>query len=264
MNNSELQSIKPELYLINYLQCQKGFRTKERLLEKPYFLYVHKGKGLFIIGEVQYKCTAGDLFFCPYNVPNTIIADDSDPYLLSGVDFEFVKGISEFSPPTQFREHINIYDNAQFLWLTFELISRKATVDAGYTEYTQTLFKAWLLLVANLRNEDPRTSMAENIASYLLQNDARNMSLEEIGEEFKYHPNHINRVFKSKFGTTICQYHLELRIKKAIQFLMYSNYSVGEISNLCGYEDINYFSRIFKQIKGLSPSQYRNKYILHK
>ena len=60
--DGEISIFNPKLYQMNYLQCQRGFKTKERLAAMPYFLYVHKGKGTFIIGENQYSCEAGDLF----------------------------------------------------------------------------------------------------------------------------------------------------------------------------------------------------------
>jgi AraC-like DNA-binding protein len=259
LEKSLLDIMSPKLYAINYLQCQKGFRTKERIPIMPYFLYVHKGTGFFIIGETKHKCSAGDLFFCPYHLPNTIIADNDDPFLLSGVDFEFCENTPDFIAPFEFKEHIHVHNNQAFFWLTMELIKRNAAIDKSYFEYTQTLFCAWLLLIANLSNSNQNLSLAENIASFLATNISRNISLAQIAEEFKYHPNHINRIFKNRFGTTLKKYHDDLRIKEAMQLLSYSNYSIGEISNICGYEDFNYFSRVFKQKTSLSPSQYRNR-----
>ena len=253
-----LEEINPKLYTINYLQCQNGFRTKERLSRMPYFLYVHKGEGVFIIGETEHKCMTGDLFFCPYGVPNTIIADDNGPYLLSGIDFEFSEDMPSLTPPAEFKEHINIHNNQQFYWLTIELIKCNAIKDKQYEAYTQSLFKAWLLLVRNLSKENYNSSIAEDIVVYLSVNCGRNVSLSEIAKEFKYHPHHINRLFKNRFSTTLKQYHFELRIKKAMELLTYSNYNISEISNICGYDNINYFSRIFKRKTSLTPSQYRN------
>ena len=250
--------MNPKLHEMNYLQCQNGFRTKERIALMPYFLYVHKGTGYFIIGNTKYKCSSGDLFFCPYHMTNTIIADDYDPFLLSGVDFEFSENASDFPVPSAFKEHIHV-SNQTFYLLTMELIKRNTMIDKSYFEYTQALFKAWILLVANLSNTSQKISLAENIASFLAVNIDRNISLTEIAVEFKYHPNHINRVFKNRFGITLKKYHDDLRIKEAMQLLSYSNYSIGEISMICGYEDFNYFSRIYKQKTSLTPSEYRNK-----
>lgn len=252
----------PEMNVINYLQCQKGFRTKVRVFETPYFLYVHKGKGIYVVGETLYQCRAGDLFFCPGGVPNTIIADDDDPYLLSGVDFTFGRHPEEQQLSCEFKEHINLCNHSQFLWITMELIQRNAIGDAHYNQYVQSLFKAWLLLVANLSHTTLNSSLAENIAAYLAANVNRSLSLSEIASEFRYHPNHINRIFRKRFEVTIKQYHNDIKIKMAMQLLSYSHYSIGEISVLYGYDDLNYFSRLFKQKTSQSPSQYRKKFML--
>jgi len=127
-----------------------------------------------------------------------------------------------------------------------------------YEEYMQVLFKAWLLLVRNLSKDNYNPSVVENVVSYLAANCDRNISLSEIANKFSYHAYHINRMFKYKFGTTLKQYHIELRIKKAMQILTYSNHSIYDISNICGYEDVNYFSRIFKHRTSFSPLKYRN------
>ena len=251
---------KPVLYVINYLQCQKGFRTRKRVFETPYFLYVHKGKGVYIIGDRQYQCNAGDLFFCPGGVPNTIIADDDDPYLLSGVDFTFGSSVEDRHPSLAYKEHLNLHNypnHPQFLWIAMELIQRNTVGDARYEPYVQSLFKAWLLLVENLSRASANSSIAENAAAYLAANVSRNLSLRDISHEFRYHPNYLNRIFKKRFGITLKQYHNELRIKKAMQLLTYSRYDIGEIAVFCGFEDSNYFSRLFKQKTSQSPLQYR-------
>ncbi len=259
--DGEISIFNPKLYQMNYLQCQRGFKTKERLAAMPYFLYVHKGKGTFIIGENQYSCEAGDLFFCPCGETNTIIADMDHPYLLSGVDFEFCENNPAFFPPFGYQEHINVRGNEPFLWLTMELIRRDCVVDKDYEEYKQSLFRAWLLLVARISDESKNPTIAEKAAAYLVANRNRSVSLTEMAEEFKYHPNYINRVFKKRYGITLLQFHLDLRMKDAMQLLSYTNYSIGEISELCGFEDMNYFSRIFKKKTAMSPLKYRNGWL---
>ena len=259
MSIHKTNELKPKLIYINYLQCQNGFRTKERSLDNPYFLYVHKGKGRFIIRNTEYTCESGDLFFCPCGTPNTIVADETDPYVLTGVDFEFVEGKPQIQYSERFKEHTNIHNNRQFLWHTFEMIGRYSSGDARYVEYTNVLLHAWLLLVSNLGNYDSDNSAADEIAAFLRANDFRPVTLSELGTQFKYHPNHINRVFKRRYGSTLLQYHMDLRLRKAKELLRFSHENIGEIALKCGFEDLNYFSRVFRQNEGITPSRFRNK-----
>ena len=55
------------------------------------------------------------------------------------------------------------------------------------------------------------------------------------------------------------QYVLSLRITNAENLLETTEYNIAEISNIVGYENPLYFSRIFKKQKGLSPSEYRKR-----
>ena len=49
----------------------------------------------------------------------------------------------------------------------------------------------------------------------------------------------------------------EARVRRAMDLLLYSDFTVAEIAELCGYADQNYFSRIFKKYASMSPSEYR-------
>ena len=65
-------------------------------------------------------------------------------------------------------------------------------------------------------------------------------------------------LFKEKTGYTPLQYLTEKRMENAKHLLSSSDlhYSISEIAELCGFEDIYYFSRVFKKNVGLSPTQW--------
>lgn len=65
------------------------------------------------------------------------------------------------------------------------------------------------------------------------------------------------RTFKNVTGTTPMHYILSLRISNAQILLETSTYNITEISNIVGYDNPLYFSRLFKKQKGISPSEYR-------
>ena len=64
--------------------------------------------------------------------------------------------------------------------------------------------------------------------------------------------------FKSKYNTTIHQYLLDYRLKKATELLINDELNVKEIAFFCGFEDPNYFSKVFKKRYGRSPLEFKN------
>lgn len=66
-----------------------------------------------------------------------------------------------------------------------------------------------------------------------------------------------NKAFKNQFGKSPVNYIISLRMQLAIELLETSDISIKEISFMCGYDDFNYFTRLFKQYVGKTPSEYR-------
>ena len=67
----------------------------------------------------------------------------------------------------------------------------------------------------------------------------------------------LNRKMKSLVGLTPADFLREARIKRAQQLLSESGASVAAVAYRCGFADPKYFSRVFKQSVGVSPSEYK-------
>lgn len=83
------------------------------------------------------------------------------------------------------------------------------------------------------------------------------VTTEELAKIAGYSERQFLRLFKSVFSVTPNLYIINLRMKKAQQLLKTSPLSIGEIAWNCGYDDHNYFSRIFKKHVGMTPSEYQ-------
>ena len=63
-------------------------------------------------------------------------------------------------------------------------------------------------------------------------------------------------LFKQELGTTFNSYLTEYRIKTAIKLMKKNEYKIYEISEMVGYKDSDYFTRIFKKVTGVTPKKY--------
>lgn len=67
------------------------------------------------------------------------------------------------------------------------------------------------------------------------------------------------RCFRAMVGTTPIQYVKQLRIQKAAELLAESQQKISDIGALCGFQEMSYFAKSFRAVKGCTPSEYRKK-----
>jgi len=101
------------------------------------------------------------------------------------------------------------------------------------------------------------TSLAYMIDSYINQNLNSDLSTRFLCEKFHISKTTLYNISLKSFGTSIMQHIENLRIIQAKQLLLETEYAISEIAYTCGFIDSNYFSKRFKQITDLSPSEFR-------
>lgn len=97
----------------------------------------------------------------------------------------------------------------------------------------------------------------KDVLSYIRKNIDKNITLEELAQVSGMSPRYFCRVFKSITGRTPIEYVNYYRIETASQMLITTGESVTDIALNCGFNDMSYFSKMFKKLKGISPSKFR-------
>lgn len=92
---------------------------------------------------------------------------------------------------------------------------------------------------------------------YFNEHYSEDINIDEYAQNNHVSVSWFIRTFKQCTGSTPMQYILSKRIYNAEMLLQDSSYNITEISQIIGYDNPLYFSRIFKKAKGLSPSEYR-------
>ena len=88
-------------------------------------------------------------------------------------------------------------------------------------------------------------------------------SLYQLAEEMKLSTNYLSSLFKKEMGVGYVRYINTLRIEKAKQLLRDMRYRTNEVATLVGIENSRYFTRVFKEMTGLSPAEYRSRIRVH-
>ncbi|MBE6881156.1 MAG: AraC family transcriptional regulator [Ruminococcaceae bacterium] len=95
-------------------------------------------------------------------------------------------------------------------------------------------------------------------AAHMEGHYTEDVSMDDLLSLSHYSQRHFIRLFSEAYGVTPHRYLLQLRIKHACALLTETSLSMAEISARCGFNDPNYFARIFKKYISVSPNSYRN------
>ncbi|MDV2686163.1 response regulator [Alkalihalophilus lindianensis] len=112
--------------------------------------------------------------------------------------------------------------------------------------------------INRLTHVDDKMRM-HDIVAYVDKYYREELSLEKLSNRFFLSREHISRRFKQEKGVTLSGYVTQLRIEQAKQWLIQTDEKVYSISIKLGYQDGNFFSKLFKKMVGMTPIQYRDR-----
>lgn len=104
----------------------------------------------------------------------------------------------------------------------------------------------------------PRKDLAKEIKRYIYRNYDRKLTIDRISEHFFCSRSTLINAFRKNGCGTINEYCNAVKMEKAAEMLRGSAKSIKEIAGRCGFEDQNYFSKLFRKFYRMSPTDYRN------
>lgn len=93
--------------------------------------------------------------------------------------------------------------------------------------------------------------------NYVKQNYMNKITLEEVASHVYLSPSYFSKIFKEEMKYNFNTYLNHIRIEMSKKLLMDDSIDLVDVSNLVGYEDQSYFSKVFKKMTGVSPGKYR-------
>ncbi|MBR2353924.1 MAG: helix-turn-helix domain-containing protein [Clostridia bacterium] len=112
-------------------------------------------------------------------------------------------------------------------------------------------------LSANRLVSSSRQTLGYLIKQYVRKNLKKKITLSDISQRLHCSTVTLTESFRREFGMTIMQYVQKERMKLARELLLNTSLSVTDIAERCGFPDVEYFSRCFKKMEGISPSEWR-------
>ena len=110
--------------------------------------------------------------------------------------------------------------------------------------------------VQRYRN-DRAGHIIERCIEELRENYHMDYSLAEMAEKYYFNPSYFSTLFKKYTGVHFTDYLINLRVERAKQLLLETNDKIYQIAKKVGYQDVKYFTRVFKKKYGCTPEEFR-------
>lgn len=139
---------------------------------------------------------------------------------------------------------------------TFAARIEQLPTAAAAQQLTNEMADQYCLLVQRHSAEDYSLPV-QTALLYVRQHLAEPLSLRTVAAALGCNASYFSARFKKETGQTLTEFILQERMRLAADLLLSTRLQVQTVAQYCGYLDVNYFSRVFRQTVGCSPSEYR-------
>lgn len=123
------------------------------------------------------------------------------------------------------------------------------------------MFQSFRRLQQCMENEtrNNRENAVRKIQQFVQKHLVEDVSLQAIADHMYMHPVHVSRIYKLETGENISDYVLRLKMEMAASLLADNTLKNYEIALKLGYQNPNYFIKVFKKYYSLTPQEFRLK-----
>lgn len=233
-------------------------------------IYVVRGSAEFVIGARHYRATPGTLLvisrleahgvydqspdYCRYTVQITgALSEKEDPEGLMGL---LVNRPGDFS-------HGMAVEGCQAL---LEMLARECEVPGPMSGYLRRLLLQQLLLHICRSHPELMEAPSENwklirsIQQDFEADPAKKWTLRDLAQQHHLSESYLSHLFKKITGRSVMGYLQSTRIAEAKRLLTHTEADIGTVVERCGFSDCSNFSRTFKSLTGMTPSQFRLRF----
>lgn len=240
--------------------------------EYDQFFYHAHGSGTLILNGVKYDLPEKSAFFVPAHVPHEYYPSGDiwdvrwmapggsglwPLYHFFGIEKGGAYPIADIAP-------LDIIMNR----MHSELIKDKENGNIHASACIMEFLTEFARQTGNIKTNSDAIETTDDIYSdhmkvlkdYVEYHYMHHIALSELCNLILVSPQHLCRIFKHCTGMRPMEYIIRRRIDAAKDLLSNSSHSIGDIAYWCGFENNNYFWKVFKQTEKMTPNEYRKKY----
>lgn len=251
------------MYQCGIEECHSSYGIGPALRDHYLIHYILEGSGTFSMDGQEYKLNKGQGFVIPPNVIASYLADEATPWTYVWVGFHGLKADTYLQRANLTRQNpIFDYQGEDLQNYIFKMIDMDI-----FSNYRDLKLQGYLFLfISELIKNSPKDSVSTNSITsiyvkeaikFIENNYSRPIKIKDIAHNLSIDRSYFSNTFKKTLQKTPQQFLMEYRMNKACELLKNPTLSISNIGFSVGYTDAYNFSRMFKKVKGSSPSDYR-------
>jgi len=233
-------------------------------------IFCFDGVGQFSTSTCQGMIKKGDILFLPKGIEHQYKSSKKDPWSIYWVHIEghLFEQFMDFIGTNRTNLILSVSNQIVFINEFEQLLAtrNKSYQLNSFILAANIIKKIFALFTVNCNVEPKQLKQDFNLSKvtgFMEENISQKINLQQIADSLKLSKFYFAKQFLQHTGVSPIRYFLELKIKHACKLLDESNISVKDVALKIGYDDPYYFSRLFKKIMGLSPTQYRQSQYGH-
>lgn len=277
-NNWRVVMNKNNLYFhIHYCNHREKYedwhnknKITRRIKHHELFL-VAGGKGYITLEDKKYSVKKGMLFYFKPNVLHSIESDLENSLKFLSVHFSFVHvnyydkkwSLAEESKAMNFNNMQELKDYYP-IFNTFRKLVETWDVKLPSYEFISKIILQQLIfeIQDNLKRQTANyatTIKIKKIIKYMNEHINSVVTLTSLSEIVTLSPTYLSRIFKESTGYSVIEFFNKMKIDKAKELISEGDKKIKEVSELLGFKDEFYFSRLFKKVEGVSPREFYSR-----
>lgn len=249
-------------------ECEAGYSWGPKLRRQYHMHFVMAGKGYLEINDKVYHLQKDQIFLIYPNTVAYYYADDKEPWTYAFISFHGNKAEQYMRQAGFSPEHCTrkcIFPTDQYVDIVRDMLTTHQLTLTNELRRVSMLFQLVSLLTEShlslckpsVPTEYLPETYFEHALRYIQLNYQENISIQDIADYIGITRSYLHSIFTQKENLSPQKFLMNFRIAKAKELLSSTDTLIKDIALKVGYSDSLGFSKIFHNLTGLSPSQYR-------
>ena len=246
-------------------QCKGGQFYGPKRRDYHFIHFVVKGEGTLDIRGQVHPVRKDQLFIVPAGEVSTYRANEADPWkycwlgFLGIQSFQFLNTLMRCGPKRFVQDCQNAAYYERQIASILDISGKRVSTHLRSNGVMYTLIGTRL---DELGEDDPAgldCSVPCQARQYMDLHYHDNLQIADVAAAVGVHANYLANVFQAQYHVTPKQYLAKLKLDKAKELLLFTDHPVYIVANSVGFSDPLAFSKFFRRMTGISPTEYRIK-----